>query len=305
MAPSADDVEARGSQTREELLGRIRVSLGGLAADQVLAAGAAEPSAEPEPVSAPASRPPGEQAAQARPEPAEQPAAEPEPAAEAKPARSATAPAGAVDLQAQAEALRRGALEPVHNAGAIQASLALSQMSGREVRVSFPESRLVELAEATASLGGPEPTVCGIYVGIAGQLDGGVLMVLPERNLLLFHELLHRLPQGSCPSVAEVDQSAIGELGNVLAASFITAIANETELDLKSRPPELKLDMCQAVLDSVLIRFNRPGDRLLFTEALLFLDDSQQVACHLLLFLEPDSLRRLLGQLEPLTRGQG
>jgi len=33
MAPSADDVEARGSQTREELLGRIRVSLGGRAAD--------------------------------------------------------------------------------------------------------------------------------------------------------------------------------------------------------------------------------------------------------------------------------
>jgi hypothetical protein len=55
--------------------------------------------------------------------------------------------------------------------------------------------------------------------------------------------------------------------------------------------------MCQAVLDSVLARFNRPGERLLFTEAVLFLDDSQQVACHLLLFLEPDSLRRLLALL--------
>ncbi len=251
------------------------------------AAGAADPEAS---IAARSARLPTGEAPSPEPQAAEEPAAK-EPAG-LPPEESPVV--DLAELQAQAEALRRGALEAVHNAGAIQASLAMSQMSGREVRVSFPESRLVALEEVPASLGGAESTVGGIFVGITGQLSGGVLMVLPERNLLLFHELLHHLPQGFCPSPAEVDQSAIGELGNVLAASFITAIADETRLDLKSQPPELSVDMCQAVLDSVLARFNQPGDRLLFTEAVLFLDDSQQVACHLLLFLEPDSLRRLL-----------
>ena len=57
------------------------------------------------------------------------------------------------------------------------------------------------------------------------------------------------------------------------------------------------MDMCQAVIDSVLARFNQPGDQLLLTETVLFLDESQQVACHLLLFLEPESLARLLDLL--------
>jgi len=240
---------------------------------------------------------PKETAAAAPPPPAGQStAAAPPPAAEAAPAAQSTARA-IPDLQAQAEALRHGAMEQAHNAGAIQASLAMTQLSGREVRVSFPESQVVELTEVPASLGGPEASVCGIFVGITGQLAGGVLMVLPERNLLLFHELLHRLPPGSCAGPQEVDESAIGELGNVLAASFISAIADETRLALKSQAPELKLDMCQAVIDSVLARFNQPGDRLLLTETVLFLDESQQVACHLLLFLEPESLARLLDLL--------
>jgi two-component system chemotaxis sensor kinase CheA len=236
---------------------------------------------------------PNEAAPAAPPAPADQPCAAAAPPAPAAQSTALPIP----DLQAQAEALRRGAMEQALNAGAIQASLAVSQLSGREVRVSFPESRVAELAEVPASLGGLEASVCGIFIGITGQLAGGVLMVLPERNLLLFHELLHRLPPGSCAGPQEVDQSAIGELGNVLAGSFISAIADETRLALKSQTPELKLDMCQAVIDSVLARFNRPGDRLLLTETVLFLDESRQVACHLLLFLEPESLTRLLDLL--------
>ena len=197
-------------------------------------------------------------------------------------------------MQTQLQALDREGMEQVHNSGAIQASMAVSQMSGREVRVSFPETRVARLAEVPDSLGGAEPPVCGIFVGIAGQLSGGILMVLPERNLLLFHELLHRLPAGACASLAEVDMSAIAELGNLVAASFLNAIADETRLSLKMQSPELSVDMCQAVIDSVLARFNHPGETLLLTEAVLFLDDSRQAACHLLLFLEPASLSRLL-----------
>jgi two-component system chemotaxis sensor kinase CheA len=255
----------------------VAISLGGTSVRPKAAA--AQPAAAP--------MPPAAQPAAAPMPPAAQPAAAPMP-----PAAQETP-----DLQTQAEALRHGAMEQAHNAGAIQASLAMTQLSGREVRVSFPESRVVALTEVPASLGGPEASVCGIFVGITGQLAGGVLMVLPERNLLLFHELLHRLPPGSCAGPQEVDESAIGELGNVLAASFISALADETRLALKSQAPELKLDMCQAVIDSVLARFNQSGDRLLLTETVLYLDESQQVACHLLLFLDPESLARLLDLL--------
>jgi chemotaxis protein CheC len=170
-------------------------------------------------------------------------------------------------------------------------------MSGREVRVSFPESQLLALSGLAAELGGEELAVCGIYVGLSGDLAGSILMIMPEGNLLRFHELLYRLPAGSCQAIAEVDPSALSELGNVLSACFINALANGANLQIRSAAPEISVDMCQAVIDAVLARFNRPGEQLLLTKALLYLGDSQQVACHLLLFLESESLARLLDML--------
>lgn len=215
------------------------------------------------------------------------------------------APSVKEDLTAEMRALSGGAMEEIQNEGAIQASLALSRMSGREIRVSFPESQLLPIGGLAAQLGGEESTVCGIYVGLAGELTGSILMVLPESNLLLFHELLHQLPPGSCQAGSEVDLSALSELGNVLSASFINALADGARLKIRSEAPELSIDMCQAVIDSVLARCNRPGEKLLFTRALLYLGDSQQVACHLLLFLEPSSLARLLQLLSADQTAEG
>lgn len=219
------------------------------------------------------------------------------PAAEAQTGEASQALCEPEVMAAEIRALRGGAMEEIHNEGAIQASIALSRMSGREIRVSFPESQVLALGGLAGQLGGEELAVCGIYVGLRGELAGSILMVLPEANLLRSHELLYRLPAGSCQAIAEVDLSALSELGNVLSACFINALANGTHLEIRSEAPEISVDMCQAVIDTVLARFNRPGEQLLLTKALLYLGDTQQVVCHLLLFLEPDSLAHLLDLL--------
>jgi len=202
------------------------------------------------------------------------------------------------EISEQMRAMRGGAMEEIHNEGAIQASIALTQMCGKEVRVSFPESQVVALGRIAGELGGEEVAVGGIYVGLIGDVSGSILLVLPEGNLMRVNELLHHQPAGSCTSIDDLDLSCLSELGNVLSASFINALANGTHLRIRSEAPEVSVDMCQAVVDAVLARFNRPGDRLLLTKALLYLDGSQQVVCHLLLFLEPESLGRLLGELK-------
>jgi hypothetical protein len=57
------------------------------------------------------------------------------------------------------------------------------------------------------------------------------------------------------------------------------------------------VDMCLPVIDAVLARFNQPGDKLLMTEAVIFGGGTENVVCHQVLFLEPDSLRKLLSAL--------
>ena len=192
-------------------------------------------------------------------------------------------------------------LEEVHNAGAIQASISLSQFTGKEIRVSFPESRMVPIRDVAELLGGEEAPVGGIYVGVSGELTGGVLLVIPESNLLKIDDMLHGRPVGTAKWVTDVDISALLELGNILACCFINAIADSENIAANAEVPEMSIDMCLPVIDSVVARFNQPGDSLLLTEASIYGGGMDDVVCHQLLFMEPDSLRRLMEALS----GQG
>ena len=136
--------------------------------------------------------------------------------------------------------------------------------------------------------------MAGLYVGIEGDLEGGIMMVLAAESVLRLHERLHRVEPASCFSIDQVDMSGISELGNILSASFINAMSDGTKLNVKSATPESSVDMCQPVIDSVLARFNQPGERILLTKALIYSDGIEDVVCHLLMFLQPESLRELM-----------
>ena len=188
-------------------------------------------------------------------------------------------------------------LEVVHNTGAIQASISLSQLMGQEIRVSFPESRMVPLGDVAELMGGDEATVGGIYVGVAGDITGGILLVFPEKNLLAVDDILHGRPAGTSSELAQLDLSGLSEVGNILACCFINAFADADGLMVHAEVPEISIDMCLPVVDSVLARFNQPGDKILLTEAVVYGGDMQKVVCRHLLFLEPQSLTRLMAAL--------
>jgi two-component system chemotaxis sensor kinase CheA len=213
-----------------------------------------------------------------------------------------TAAAGGDPAQALTDA-RSLLLEEVHNAGAIQASISMSQLTGRDIRVSFPESRVVALKDVADLIGGEEAAVAGLYVGIGGDISGGSLLVFPRENLLSLDDMLHGKPPGTGTDISAVDLSSLSEMGNIIAASFINAVADAARLAIAPAVPEISIDMCQAVIDSVLARFNRAGEKILLTEASIYGSGIQNAVCHQLLFLEPASLERLLGELAAGARG--
>lgn len=198
-------------------------------------------------------------------------------------------------------------LEVVNNTSAIQASMSLSQFTGREIRVSFPESRLIPISDVAETMGGEEASVGGIYIEVQGDLRGGILLVLPFDNLLEMEDLVHGRQVGTTRELASVDLSAMCEMGNILAASFINTMADSTNLMVAPGVPEISVDMCLPVIDSVLAHFNQPGDEILITEAIIYGSGSENVVCHLVLFLEPDSLKKLMDALEagPSTGAAG
>ena len=206
-------------------------------------------------------------------------------------------------LAREVSGVRGRLLEDVNNQGAIQASMSLSQLTGQEIRVSFPESRLVAIKDMAEVMGGEESIVGGMYVGIQGDLSAGMLLVIPENNLLMMDDLLHRRAAGVTRNLSDVDLSGISEMGNLLASCFLNAMADAAHMALSPEVPEISIDMCLPVIDSVLARFNQPGDTLLLTEAVIYGGSSENVVCHQVLLLEPDSYRRLMAALADADRG--
>jgi len=188
-------------------------------------------------------------------------------------------------------------LEEVNNQGAIQASISLSQLSGQEVRVSFPESRLVPLKDVADLLGGEESTVAGLYIGVQGDIVAGMLLVIPDTVLLPLDDMLRGRPAGSAKTLDDVDLSSISEMGNIVTSCFVSAMADAAHIGLHLEVPEINIDMCLPAIDSVLARFNQPGDQLLLTEAAIYGGGMDNLVCHQIMFLEPDSMKRLMEAL--------
>ena len=68
-------------------------------------------------------------------------------------------------------------LREIGSMGTGNAATALSQLLGREIRITPPEVRIMEYNEAIDWIGGPEAITAGVMVKLGGQINGIMLAV--------------------------------------------------------------------------------------------------------------------------------
>ena len=170
------------------------------------------------------------------------------------------------------------ALRELANIGSGTAGTALSQMLGRSVDISVPNAVVLPLAEAVDAVGAPEEDVTGVVIPLQGELDAIVLLVFPVADAATLCGLL------GVEAGTDVGLSALSEIGNILGASYIGAIAAMTGLHLDLTPPQTVTDMLAAIVSSVL------ASRAQATDSALILDTGLTVegeACSLSFLLLP------------------
>lgn len=122
--------------------------------------------------------------------------------------------------------LQRTSLNKTMQAAFDRAAATLALMLGGEV----------SLALATRPL--RCPGVC-VRLGLAGALEGGIYVDLPEKMALA---LVRKLTSGGEPSLlAEASRSVLMELGNILASVFVAYFDQYRGLRTLPTPPELSL----------------------------------------------------------------
>lgn len=184
---------------------------------------------------------------------------------------------------------QKDVLREIGNIGGGNAATALSSILTGRVDMSLPELRIVNVGEIASLLGGPEREVVGILVPMTGDVSGMLLFLLDKKfTHMLINVLLDKRIE-SFESINEMDMSALKEIGNILAGSYINAICSLTELSIKLEPPDIAIDMAGAILNYPAELFGAMGDKVLYIEE-NFLRKEESVKSHLLIMPELDSL---------------
>lgn len=138
------------------------------------------------------------------------------------------------------------ALRELANIASGTAATSLSQMLGRDVDLNVPRALALPFAQAVEAVGDPAETVTGVVLPLEGDLAGVVLLLIEPAGAETLCRMLGVEPG------TDVAESAMGEIGNIVGASYLQALGSMTGLDLGPTPPHVVTDLLGAIVASVL-----------------------------------------------------
>ena len=183
-------------------------------------------------------------------------------------------------------------LREVGNIGAGHAATALSQFLGDVVSLQVPRVRALALREIPDAVGGAERVLVGIHLRVFGDFRGNLLLTFPPEaaqavlaRLQIEAPDVHRLP--------ELGASALRELGNILASTYLNAVSHVLRRSLVPSVPGLAVDMAGAVVDLLLMELAGASDEALVVET-AFQEADGPVRGHFLLLPDPAGVELLV-----------
>ncbi len=187
-------------------------------------------------------------------------------------------------------------LSEIGNVGAGNAATALSHILSDRINMSVPDLRILDVSKMTTLLGGPENEFVGILVNMDKDVRGMMLFLLERRFVCKLSEVLLNEKINDFSELSEMGRSALMEIGNILAGSYVNAIATMTNLNIELSTPQIAIDMVGAILSYPAAQFGAMGDKLLLIEE-DFISSNETIRSHLLIMPEIESLQTMLESL--------
>ncbi|WP_217595939.1 chemotaxis protein CheC [Cohnella sp. GbtcB17] len=187
-------------------------------------------------------------------------------------------------------------LREVGNIGAGHAATALSRLLDRPVDMAVPKVSFIPFEDIADRVGGGEEVVVAIFLRVEGEAPGNMFFLMSQNQArALLQGLLHfELSEG--PEYSEMELSALSEIGNILAGSYLSSLADLTGLPLSPTVPAIAVDMAGAILSYGLVQFGTMGDEALLIDT-TFLEDDRRAEGHFFFIPDPESFERLFRAL--------
>ena len=193
------------------------------------------------------------------------------------------------------------ALRELCNIGAGNAATALCKLVGAErVNIDVPRVEVAPFSKVPELLGGAETPCVAVMLRMEGQASGLLMLAWEEKAAF---ELAARLLGKRPDQVTKFDmlaRSALCEVGNIVASSFLNALGALLNTKLLPSIPALLHDMSGAVVDTLLAEQAMHGNEALLIETILEEPRAGSIAPYigrLFIFPELGSLASLFAAL--------
>lgn len=193
-------------------------------------------------------------------------------------------------------------LKELGNIGAGNATTALAQMLQCKVDMKVPQVQLLEFKEVGEMVGGAEQQMTAIYLGVEGEITGSILflMDMPTAKHLVAKMLMGMGASRGIGGFTEMELSALLEIGNIIAGSYLNSLSDLTRLTIYPTIPSIATDMAGAILSVPAIEFGVYGDKLLLIQTQF--SDEIELNGYFILVPDVDSYARMLASLGIISR---
>lgn len=187
-------------------------------------------------------------------------------------------------------------LREIGNIGAGNAASALAAILNEKVGISLPKVRIAEFDTAVNALGGAETMMVGVLVNFCGEANGMIMFLINMDDASAIMSLL--LQEENCVKnqLSELELSAIKEIGNILASSYINSISSLTGLEIRISIPHIAIDMAGALMSVPIIEFGSIGDKVMFIEE-CFSAEENNLNSNIIMFAEIETLKVIMERL--------
>lgn len=188
------------------------------------------------------------------------------------------------------------ALTEVFNVGAGRAALSLSEIIGEEVMLSVPEVNVLKATDVNAHVltmkDGKFATVSQMF---SGPFDAEAVLLFTEKYALeIVREMMGS--QMSIEDLAEFEQEAMNELGNIILNASLSAMADMLNISLNSSLPIYALASSDEIAARMIGGDNGDGYVLVLHIDLVL--EKHHTEGHLIFLLSSTSLNTLVEHIQ-------
>ncbi|MCP1661398.1 MAG: chemotaxis protein CheC [Methanocalculus sp. MSAO_Arc1] len=190
------------------------------------------------------------------------------------------------------------ALNELGNIGSSHAANALSALLMHQIELTVPAVEIVDLAEVHEYV--TDDPFAIILFEMQGEIDhaGYILFLLPLSSAIRMINVMMGMDDEN-REIGEMDESALQEIGNIMASAFLNATAELLSVIMMPSPPNLVIDMGHAVIEEILTDLAVEVNEVIIFQTSLSCDQ-YSISGNLMMLPAIDTLREILSIMDQM-----